>query len=53
MAYESSIKNGQKIKIIVTDSKYYGMTYREDLIDLKNGINKEIEKGIYKSNLWS
>lgn len=52
VAFESAKYNNKPIKLLKTDSKYYGMTYREDLEELKSGINKEIEKGIYKKDLW-
>ena len=52
VAVASSNYNNKKIKVINTSSKWYGMTYREDLEDLKNGIKKEIEKGMYKEDLW-
>ena len=51
-AFASSTLNGKKIKIELTSSKHYGMTYKEDLIDLKNGILKEIENGVYNQDLW-
>ena len=51
-AFASSKLNGKKIKIELTSSKHYGMTYKEDLIDLKNGILKEIENGVYNQDLW-
>ena len=50
--FDSSIKENEPIKVVITDSKYLGMTYREDLELLKNGILKEIEKGTYENNLW-
>ena len=53
VAYLSAKENKKKIKVIKTDSKYLGMTYKEDLAKLKSGIEEEIQKGIYKSNLWS
>lgn len=53
VAFESSKYNKKPIKYIQTDSKYYGMTYREDLEELKNGILKEVENGTYKKDLWS
>ena len=53
VAFESSKYNNKPIKYIQTDSKYYGMTYREDLEELKNGILKEVENGTYKKDLWS
>lgn len=52
VAFLSAKENGKPIKLIKTTSKYYGMTYREDLEDLKNGILKEIENGTYENNLW-
>ena len=51
-AFKSALENGKPMKFIKTNSKYYGMTYREDLNSLKNGILKEIESGTYKNNLW-
>ena len=53
VAFESSKYNNKPIKYIQTDSKYYGMTYREDLEELKSGILKEVENGTYKKDLWS
>ena len=52
VVFASSLKEDKPIKVITTDSKYLGMTYREDLEELKNGILKEIEKGTYDNNLW-
>lgn len=52
VAVDSAAMNNKKIKLIETTSKHYGMTYREDLDTLKNGILNEIEKGVYNSNLW-
>ncbi len=52
VVFASSIKEDKPIKVIKTDSKYLGMTYREDVEILKNGILKEIENGTYKNNLW-
>ena len=51
-AFKSAKENGKPMKLIKTDSKYYGMTYREDLENLKKGILKEIESGTYENNLW-
>ncbi len=41
------------VKLLTTTSKWYGMTYREDLVELKSGIKKLIDEGIYKEDLWS
>ena len=49
---ESAKYNNKSIRLLTTDSKYYGMTYREDLEELKSGILSEIEKGTYNKDLW-
>ena len=41
-----------KVRMISTTSKWYGMTYKEDLEGLKENIQKMIDDGIYPSNLW-
>ncbi len=46
------IKDGNIIKDIPTNSKWVGMTYKEDAQYLKEFILHEIEKGIYPNNLW-
>ncbi len=35
-----------------SESNWYGITYKEDLIEFKEELNKLIEKGEYPSNLW-
>ena len=35
-----------------SDSKWMGMTYKEDLPDLKNNIVELIKKGEYPDKLW-
>jgi len=52
VVFDSSLKEDKPVKVIKTDSKYLGMTYREDVEALKEGILKEIEKGTYENNLW-
>lgn len=49
---ESSKKNNKQVRVLTTTSKYYGMTYKEDLDKLKDFIQKEVESGNYNSNLW-
>lgn len=39
-------------KMLETTSKWYGITYREDLEELKSGIKILIAKGDYKEDLW-
>ena len=41
------------VKMLRTKSKWFGITYKEDLPELKDGINKLIENGEYKKDLWS
>lgn len=41
-----------KVRMIPTTSKWYGMTYKEDLEGLKENIQKMIDEGIYPSKLW-
>jgi len=52
VVFASSLEEGKPVKVIETDSKYLGMTYREDVELLKKGIIKEIENGTYKNDLW-
>ena len=52
VVFASSVEEQEPVKVVTTDSKYLGMTYREDLEELKTGILKEIEKGTYENNLW-
>ena len=41
------------VKVLDTDEKWYGVTYKEDKKDLVNAINKMIEEGKYPKNLWN
>lgn len=50
--FASSVEENNPIKVITTDSKYLGMTYREDLEVLKAGIKDLVDKGVYKNDLW-
>ena len=49
---DQSIKDGQTILDIPTDSTWVGMTYKEDAEYLKEFILNEIDKGVYKKTLW-
>jgi NDP-sugar pyrophosphorylase family protein len=46
------MNKGIKVKVLNTNSKWYGVTYKEDKEIVVNAIQDMIEKGIYKSNLW-
>ena len=41
-----------KFKLIPTKSKWMGVTYKEDLKDLKEYLKSEIEKGTYPNKLY-
>lgn len=45
-------ENKIKVKVLDTNEKWHGVTYKEDKQDLVNAINKMIEEGKYPKNLW-
>lgn len=50
---DSMIRNNIiKIKVLNTDGKWYGVTYREDLETIKKAIIKLIENSEYTKKLW-
>lgn len=47
------LRNGiVNVKVIKTTSKWYGITYKEDLQLIKDEIKKLISDGVYPENLW-
>ncbi len=45
---DNMIKNkGAKVKVLETDEKWYGVTYREDLDDVVSAMHKKIAGGFY------
>lgn len=47
------IKNNiATFKVIPTDSKWFGVTYKEDKEIVQENINKLVEDGVYPSKLW-
>lgn len=46
------IANGKTIEVYRTSSTWKGITYREDVVALKEFILKQIEDGIYPNKLW-
>ena len=40
------------IKVLDTNDKWYGLTYKEDFENVKQGIKKMVDMGIYPTNLW-
>ena len=50
---DEHIKSGDiSVKVIETDSVWYGVTYKEDKDSVKNAINNLINNGEYNKNLW-
>ena len=47
------IKNGDiTVDVIETDSKWYGITYKEDKDGVKEAIVNLVKSGDYKESLW-
>ena len=40
------------VKVLRTDEKWYGVTYREDRVRVQEGIRTLIERGVYPRDLW-
>ncbi len=40
------------VKVLDTNEKWYGVTYKEDKKDLVDAINRMIDEGKYPKNLW-
>ena len=50
---EEAVKNKEiKVKLMKTNSKWYGVTYKEDASYVKENINRLINEGVYPKNLW-
>ena len=41
------------VKVLKTDDTWYGMTYHEDVAAVKDSFKKMLEKGVYKTELFS
>ncbi len=47
------IKNNKAtVEVLKTNSKWYGVTYKEDKKEVVEAIENMIKNGIYKNNLW-
>ena len=49
---DEEINDGKKIKVVNTKSKWMGITYKEDLQNLKDFICNEIKNNVYPEKLW-
>lgn len=53
LAADNYIHSGKGvIKVIPTNAKWFGVTYKEDAPVVQQSINKLIEEGVYSKNLW-
>ena len=50
---EQLSKGKMSVKVLKTNDTWYGMTYHEDVAAVKDSFKKMLEKGIYKSDLFS
>lgn len=41
------------VRVLPTDSKWFGMTYAEDVEAVKASLREYVEKGIYAEKLWN
>jgi len=46
-----NVKN-EKVSVINTDAKWFGVTYQADKSSTVENINKLVKSGVYPSNLW-
>ena len=54
VAVGDMIKRGLvEMKVINTDEKWFGVTYREDKPKVEASLRKLIENGVYSENLWN
>lgn len=51
--FESIEENFAEVEVIKTSATWYGVTYKEDVKDVKQAIQKLIEKGEYHNHLWN
>lgn len=51
--YKRIEENKIKVKVLDTNEKWYGITYKEDKEDLVNAINNMIKEGKYPKDLWN
>ena len=50
---EQLSKGKMSVKVLKTNDTWYGMTYREDVAAVKDSFRKMLEKGVYKTELFS
>lgn len=45
-------ENKATVKVLETNEKWYGVTYKEDKDFVKQALNQKVEAGIYPEKLW-
>lgn len=45
-------KGGCNVRVLSTDSKWFGMTYAEDVAAVKAALKEYADKGVYPAELW-
>jgi NDP-sugar pyrophosphorylase family protein len=46
------LENKAKVQVLRTRERWYGVTYQEDKIRVKNAVRELIQKGVYPRTLW-
>ena len=41
------------VKVLRTNDTWYGMTYKEDVVAVKDSFKEMLEKGMYKEDLFT
>ena len=49
---ERALAAGETMEVIATPSKWFGMTYRDEVDDIKHEIQALKDKGKYPQHLW-
>ena len=52
VVFKNIEKNSIKVKVLTTDAKWYGVTYKEDKEDVVNALSEMTLNGVYSNPLW-
>ena len=52
VVFKNIEKNNIKVKVLTTDAKWYGVTYKEDKEDVVNALSEMTLNGVYSNPLW-
>ena len=48
----NAVEEGKNVKVITTNSSWYGVTYKEDVSSVKKALKELVDKKEYPNNLW-